>query len=58
MTEDEMVRQHHCLSRHEFEKTPGDGEGLGSLVQSMRLDMTQKLNNNNTIVKHDQVEPV
>ena len=31
-TEDEMVGQHHCLSGHEFEKVPGDGEGQGSLA--------------------------
>ena len=40
MAEDETVGRHHLLNGHEFEKTPGDGEGLGSLVQSMRLDMT------------------
>ena len=32
MTEDEMVGWHHLLSGHEFEQTPGDGEGQGSLV--------------------------
>ena len=32
MTEDEMVGWHHWLSRHEFEQTPGDGEGPGSLA--------------------------
>ena len=31
-TEDEMVGWHHQLNGHEFEKTPGDGEGQGSLV--------------------------
>ena len=31
-TEDEMVRRHHQLNGHEFEQTPGDGEGQGSLV--------------------------
>ena len=31
-TEDEMVGSHHQLNGHEFEKTPGDGEGQGSLV--------------------------
>ena len=30
-TEDEMVGWHHRLSGHEFEQTPGDGEGQGSL---------------------------
>ena len=32
MTEDEMVRRHHWLIGHEFEQTPGDGKGQGSLV--------------------------
>ena len=32
MTEDEMIRQHHCLNGHEFEQAPGDGEGQGSLA--------------------------
>ena len=30
MTEDEMVRWHHWLNRHEFEQAPGVGEGQGS----------------------------
>ena len=29
--EDKMVRQHHWLSGHKFEQTPGDSEGQGSL---------------------------
>ena len=32
MTEDEMVGWHHQLSGHEFEHTPGDDEGQGSLA--------------------------
>ena len=32
MTEDEMVGWHHRLDRHEFEQTPGDSEGQGSVV--------------------------
>ena len=32
MTEDEMVGWHHQLNGHEFEQTPGDGEGQGNLV--------------------------
>ena len=32
MTEDEMVEWHHWLDGHEFEQTPGDGEGQGSLL--------------------------
>ena len=29
---DEKVGWHHRLDGHEFEQTPGDGEGQGSLV--------------------------
>ena len=32
MTEDEMVGWHHQLKGHESDQTPGDSEGLGSLV--------------------------
>ena len=32
MTEDEMVGWHHRLNGHEFDQTPGDSEGQGSLV--------------------------
>ena len=32
MTSDEMVEWHHQLDGHEFEHTPGDGEGQGSLA--------------------------
>ena len=31
-TEDEMVRQHHWLSGYEFEQTPSDSKGQGSLA--------------------------
>ena len=31
-TEDAMVGLHNQLNRHEFEQTPGDGEGQGSLA--------------------------
>ena len=31
MTEDEVVGRYHRLNGHEFEQTPGDGEGQGSL---------------------------
>ena len=48
-TENEMVG---CLNGHEFEQTPGDGEGQGSLVycspySRKELDTTEQLNNNN-----------
>ena len=31
-TENEVVGWHHWLNGHEFEQTPGDNEGQGSLV--------------------------
>ena len=45
ITEDEMVGWHHWLNGHEFEQTPGDGEGQGSLAccspwGHKELDMT------------------
>ena len=46
MTEDEVVGWYHRLVRHEFEQTPGDSEGRGSLVCCSlwgheELDMTE-----------------
>ena len=46
-----MVVWHHWLSGHEFEQTPGDSEGQGSLVccspwGCKELDTTEWLNNN------------
>ena len=35
MTEDELVGWHHQLNGHEFEETPGDGEGQGSLCAAV-----------------------
>ena len=32
MTKDEMVGWYHRLNGHEFEQTPGDSEGQGSLA--------------------------
>ena len=32
VTQDEMVRWHHQLNGHEFEKAPGDNEGQGRLA--------------------------
>ena len=37
-TQDEMIEWHHQLNRHEFEQTPGDNEGQGSLVCCCPLD--------------------
>ena len=44
-----MVRQHHGLNGHEYEQTPGDSEGQGSLVSrnpwgGKKSDTTQQLN--------------
>ena len=52
MTENEMVRQHHWLSGHEFEQTQGDDGGQGSLECCSPLgckesDMAEQLNNIN-----------
>ena len=51
MTEDEMVGWHHRLNGHEFEQSPGDGEGQGSLAccspwGQKEFDMTEQLNSN------------
>ena len=45
-SEDEMFGQHYWLNRHEFEQTPGDSEGQGSLAYFCRwgpgeLDTTE-----------------
>ena len=52
VTEDETDGWHHQHNGHEFEQTPGDGEGQGSLVYCSswghkESDMTDWLNNNN-----------
>ena len=54
MTEDEMVGWHHLLNGHEFEKTPGEGEGQGSLTcchpwGHKESDTTEQLKNNNKV---------
>ena len=48
--EDEMVGWHHRLKGHELGRTPGGGEGEGSLAQcspwsGKELDTTEQLNN-------------
>ena len=45
VAEDEMVGWHHQINGHEFEQTPGDSGGQGSLVcyslwSHKELDMT------------------
>ena len=49
MTEDEMVGWHHQLDGHEFEQTPGGGDGQESLAcyspwGHNESDMTERLN--------------
>ena len=49
-TEDEMVGWHHWLDGHEFEQTPGVGDGQGGLTSCsspwghIESDMTEQLN--------------
>ena len=49
MTEDEIARWHQGLNGHEFESTPGVGDGLGGLACCNSwgrkvLDTTKQLN--------------
>ena len=49
MTEDEMVGWHHRLKGHEFEQTPGVGDGQGGLAycsscSCKELDAAEQLN--------------
>ena len=49
MTEDEMAGWHHRLDEHEFEQTPGVGDGQGGLAccdswGCKELDTTEHLN--------------
>ena len=49
MTEDEIVGWHHQLDGHEFEYTPGVGDGQGGLAYCYswgceESDMTEQLN--------------
>ena len=58
-TEDGTVAWHHRLDGHEFEKTPGDGEGWGSLAccspwGRKESYITERLNNNNKDLKNIQ----
>ena len=56
VTVDKMVGWHHQLTAHEFEQSPGDSEGQGSLVccspwSFKKLYTTQRLNNNTQTLK-------
>ena len=55
MTEEEMVGWHHRLNGYEFEQTPANSEGQGSLVccsllGHKELDITEQLKNNYSFV--------
>ena len=61
MTEDSMVGWHHQLNGHEFEQTLEDSERQGSLVCCSswghgESEKTQKLNNNNIVLKLEFLE--
>ena len=56
MTEGEMLGWPHPLDGHEFEHTPGDGEGQGSLAGCnpwgcKESDTNYQLNNNRCDVR-------
>ena len=56
MIEEEVVGWHHQFDGHEFEQTPGDSEGKGSLEYCnssgcKELGTTEQLNNNTLIKK-------
>ena len=56
MAEAEIVGWHHQLNGHEFEQTPGDSEGQGSLAccspwGPKESDMVERLNNNDVILR-------
>ena len=53
--QDEIVEWHHWLNAHEFEQSPGDSEGQGSLSccsswGHKELDTTEWLNNNKILM--------
>ena len=54
VTENEVVEWHYQLNGHEFEQTPGETEGQGSLAccslwGCKESDTTEQLNNNTDI---------
>ena len=56
-TEDEVAGWHHWLDGHEFEWTPGDGDGQGGLVccdpwGHKESDMTDRLNWTDRLYKY------
>ena len=61
MTDNQMVGWHQQLNGHEFEQTPGDDEGEGSLTCCSpwglkELDMTECLNRSNNFIVQTSVQ--
>ena len=57
----QRMRYHHRLIGHEFEQTPGDSEGQGSLAWwsswgCKELDVTEWLNNNKLIMSLGEIQ--
>ena len=55
MTEDEMVGWHHGFNGHEFEQTPGDGEGQRSLAVMQSMG-SQRIGHNLATEQEDNIE--
>ena len=58
VTENDLVGWYHQLNGHEFDQTPGDSEGQGSLTccspwSCKDLDMTEQLNSNSDLFSVD-----
>ena len=56
-----MVEWHHRFKGHEFEQTPGDGEGQGTLVccsswGHKESDMTEQLDGTETWTKYNRMD--
>ena len=52
--EAEMIGWHHRLNGHEFEQSPGDGEGQRSLVSTVHRghkDLDVALKNNKFVIR-------
>ena len=61
VTEDEIVGWNHRRSGHEFEQTPGDGEGQGTLAccsswGHKESDMTEQLDGTETWTKYNRMD--
>ena len=62
MREDEMVGWHHHFNGHEFEQTPRNSEGQGSLAccsprSHKESDTTERLNNNDMLRQKRVLQP-